>query len=126
SVDTYTLDSTELYFDPAESLLQFQPDSGYWHSGWHFFQLHLQDDCGNTFDSIYSAIFDIDPPTAYMFDPPIGEPMDTSIINTYVPVYIYDLEHPISIGLDDNIAGVLPESTVIILKGHTIPFQIST
>ncbi|MCD6594371.1 hypothetical protein J7L68_01675, partial [bacterium] len=42
SVDTYTLDSTELYFDPAESLLQFQPDSGYWHSGWHFFQLHLQ------------------------------------------------------------------------------------
>ena len=126
SVDTYTLDSTELYFDPAESLLQFQPGSGYWHSGWHFFQLHLRDDCGNTFDSLYSAIFDIDPPNAYMFDPPVGEPMDSSIIDTYEQIYIYDLEHNISIRLNDNIAGVLSESTIVILKGHIIPFRKST
>ncbi|RKZ32636.1 hypothetical protein DRQ33_05550, partial [bacterium] len=124
SADTYTLDSTQLHFDPAESLLQFQPDPGFWNSGWHWFQLHLQDNCGNVFDSLYSAIFDIDPPFASMITLPIGEP------NSYDSIppggFTYDTQQDIVIDFWDEICDVNLDSLYISVGGDVIPFTQST
>ncbi|RKZ30488.1 hypothetical protein DRQ33_07825, partial [bacterium] len=71
STDTFTLDSTWFSLD---SLLRFEPDTAYWENGGHWFQLHIEDDCGNVFDSLYGALFDLEPPIGFMLTPAIGAP----------------------------------------------------
>ncbi|RKZ26396.1 hypothetical protein DRQ26_04480, partial [bacterium] len=116
STDTFTLDSLWLSID---SLIRFEPDSAYWKSGHHWFQLHLEDDCGNIYDSLYSATFDLDPPTAQMTEPPIGEPNERE--NIPPDAFTYDLQQDIKIHFWDDIGNVDIDSIMANIDGYEIP-----
>jgi len=117
NTDTFTLDSTQLNFEPSDSLLRFSPGSGYWHSGYHFFEIHIQDNCGNAIDSLFSALFDTEPPTAYMLEPSTNDTFaDFSLL-------VSGNIQRIVLILSDDISGIRPDSITFVVSEDTIPFH---
>jgi gliding motility-associated-like protein len=53
----------------SDTSISFTPGTGYWTSGTHTIAMHLVDSCGNTFDSVFTFLFDVDKPYFPFFDP---------------------------------------------------------
>lgn len=117
STDTFTLDSIQLNFEPSDSLLRFSPGSGYWHSGYHFFQIHIQDNCGNAIDSLFSALFDTESPTAYIVEPSTNDTFSD------FPLLMSGNIQRIVITVSDDISGIRPDSIIFVVSEDTIPFH---
>ncbi len=63
-----TIDGTDTYYLTNPAYTWIAPDltlnfgAGYWSSGTHTYIAHFEDECGNSYDSTFTVMFDLDPP----------------------------------------------------------------